>query len=192
MKPRPFDPLRLDVAAFAADAAELAGQWSLADLARLAASQTSPQDALPTAVAWQVRGERRPVAGGEAELWLHLGARCRIWLACQRCLQPFEEGLAVDTAVRFVRDEAEAEALDAELEEDVLALPRWLDCRALIEDELLLALPLVPRHERCPSPLPMAADAGLDVAEDAEAAAQRPNPFAVLQALKTGKQGKSG
>ena len=34
-----------------------------------------------------------------------------------------------------------------------LALPRHLDAKELIEDELLLALPLVPRHDQCPEPL---------------------------------------
>ena len=34
----------------------------------------------------------------------------------------------------------------------MLALSRALDLRELVEDELLLALPLVPRHEVCPEP----------------------------------------
>ena len=135
-------------------------------------------------MAWRASGERRAVPGCDPELWLHLSATAAVWLTCQRCLQPFEQPLALDTRVRFVRDEAKAEALDAELEEDVLALPRWLDLRTLIEDELLLALPLVPRHEQCPQPLP--ASAG-DLADDVEAPPERPNPFAVLQALKPHK-----
>ncbi|HSW04862.1 YceD family protein [Aquabacterium sp.] len=186
MKTRQPDPLRLDVAAFAADAAELSGDWPGVDLTRLAATQAPPQDIAPAAVAWRASGERRAVAGSEPELWLHLSANAAVWLTCQRCLQPFEQPLAVDTRVRFVRDEAQAEALDAELEEDVLALPRWLDLRTLIEDELLLALPLVPRHEHCPQPLPVRVD---DLADDDEAPAERPNPFAVLQALKPPKAG---
>jgi uncharacterized protein len=36
----------------------------------------------------------------------------------------------------------------------VLALEPALDLKELVEDELLLALPLVPRHEVCPEPLP--------------------------------------
>ncbi|MDP1159869.1 YceD family protein, partial [Klebsiella variicola] len=58
------------------------------------------------------------------------------------------------------------------------ALPRHLDARELIEDELLLALPLVPRHANCPQPLP---GAGEQAEPEAE---QRPNPFAALAALK--------
>ncbi|MDT7834510.1 YceD family protein [Aquabacterium sp. OR-4] len=178
---RQHDPLRLDVAAFAADGGALAGQWPGDSLVRLAESQSPPQDVPLGEVRWQVQGERRAVAGGEAELWLALSADTRVWLSCQRCLQPFEVPLALARRIRFVRGEAQAEALDAEIDDDVLALSRSIDLRELVEDELLLALPLVPRHSQCPMPLPMAADA----ASADDAPAERANPFAVLQSLKT-------
>lgn len=180
---RPHDPLRLDVASFAADAAALSGEWPGIALERLAESQSPPQDVPLDVVRWQVHGERRAVTGGEAELWLALSADTRVWLSCQRCLQPFEVPLALARRIRFVRGEAQAEALDAELEDDVLALSRTLDLRELVEDELLLALPLVPRHGSCPQPLPMSA-AG---EEPVDEAAERPHPFAALKALKTAR-----
>jgi uncharacterized protein len=178
---RQHDPLHLDVAAFAGEGASLAGQWPAPTLDRLADLQAPPQDVPLADVAWQVQGERRPVTGGEAELWLGLRADTGAWLTCQRCLQPFKVPLAIDRRIRFVRGETQAEALDAESDDDVLALARSTDVRALLEDELLLALPLVPRHDLCPQPLPMAAQA--DMPEDEPA---RPNPFAALQALKSG------
>ena len=50
-------------------------------------------------------------------------------------------------------------------------------------DELLLALPLVPRHEICPDSVPLSAQsADFDASQ-----AQRPSPFAALAALKGGK-----
>jgi len=50
-----------------------------------------------------------------------------------------------------------------------------------VEDELILELPLVPRHEGvCPEPLPFPGAA--DAAE--EPAVERPNPFAALAALR--------
>jgi len=70
--------------------------------------------------------------------------------------------------------------LDADSDVDVLALSRSVDLRELVEDELLLAMPLVPRHEVCPAPL-LAPQA--DVAFE-EAEQDRPNPFAALAALK--------
>ena len=110
-------------------------------------------------------------------MWLHLAADVRLALCCQRCLGPVEETVGVDHALRFVHGEAQAAELDAELEDDVLALERWTDLRELIEDELLLALPLVPRHETCPTPLP--------VPQDDEPEPEVPaHPFASLASLK--------
>jgi uncharacterized protein len=52
----------------------------------------------------------------------------------------------------------------------------------LVEDELLMALPLVPMHEICPEPVVMGvADEGVPQGEDAP---PRKNPFAELARLK--------
>ena len=193
MRAHAHDPAHLDVAAFAAAGAQLEGRWPAQDLDRLAQSQTPPNDLGLDDVGWHCAGEKRPAPGAEAELWLHLGAQTQVWLTCQRCLQPVHVPMAIDQHLRFVRGEAQAEALDAESEHDVLALSKSLDLRNLIEDELLLALPLVPRHDVCPQPLPVAlglendgfgADGAVDVAAKADAAPARPNPFAALRALK--------
>ena len=183
------------MAAFAAEGATLAGVWPGANLARLAESQAPPQDGALTAVSWQAQGERHPLPAGEPEIWLALQASAPVWLTCQRCLQPLTLSLTLDRRLRFVQGESQAEAMDAELEDDVLALPRWLDLRELIEDELLLALPLVPRHDTCPQPLPVAVGQSEERGEDPGAepwpddVPDQPHPFAVLQALKSGGGG---
>jgi uncharacterized protein len=134
-------------------------------------------------VHWQAEGEQRLVTGGEPEVWLHLTAQACVNMRCQRCLGALAVPLDLDRWIRFVRDASQAESLDAELEDDVLELQRYMDLRELAEDELLLALPLVPRHDTCPQPLPSSAgDVGDDQAADA--APQRPNPFAALAQLK--------
>ena len=162
----------------ARDADHLQGEWPLATLPRLAEANVSDEPAPP--VRWSAQAELRPVLGGEGEIWLHLLARAEVAMACQRCLAPVRMPVAVDRWIRFVTGEEQAEALDADSEDDVLALPRWLDLSELIEDELLLALPIVPRHEVCPAPLPVPAPAAEDEGHEA-----RPNPFAVLAQLKS-------
>ncbi len=179
MKDRPQDPRALDVAAFCKQAGTLSGEWPLAALDRLAASFAAPSDG---AARWSAAGSLRPVAGGQAEVWLALQARAEVPLLCQRCLQPMTEALDVSRHFRFVRSEDEAAELDEESEDDVLALPARLDLLALVEDELILALPIVPRHGECPQPLVM------PMAELDEEPA--PNPFAALAGLKRG--GASG
>jgi len=181
MKQRAFDPLRLDVAAFAADASALEGARAVSEFHRLSESVLAPlPDAPMEPVRWGAQGETRPRRGGAPELWLHLQADTVVQLQCQRCLQAMTVPLAVERSFRFVRDEAEAEAEDPDSDEDVLALSRTLDLFALVEDELILELPLVPRHDVCPQPLPVPQDEPLEEDEP------RPNPFAKLAALKRG------
>lgn len=180
MKSRSFVPEKLDLAAFAHEGASLQGEWPVTSLERLAdsAAPEAPASGWP-ALEWALHAELRRPKGGAVQTWLHVTASAQVALTCQRCLKPVEERVDIDRWIRFVDTEAEAAALDADSDDDVLALPRHLDARELIEDELLLALPLVPRHEVCPEPLPLAAEE-----EDAEPEAARPNPFAALAALK--------
>lgn len=186
MNAKTWNPLRLDVQAFARAAEAIEGQWPVTELPRLAevAAAEAPAEHWP-AVRWQLDGEERPVRGGEPEVWLHLRVAAQASPTCQRCLKPVQLPLQVDARFRFVRDEATAAELDADSDEDVLVLSRSFDVREWVEDELLLALPIVPLHEPdCPEPLPLAADE--DTPEPA--AAERPHPFAVLQSLKTGNK----
>ena len=125
------------------------------------------------------REARRRLEGGEPEVWLHLQASAELPQTCQRCLSPYAQPVEVDRWFRFVADEAVALAEDEACEEDLLALEPRFDLAALIEDELLLALPLVPMHEVCPVPVRMSAGELPDLPEE-----KKPNPFAALGALK--------
>ena len=68
-------------------------------------------------------------------------------LACQRCLGPIK--FAVDTDQQLVVVPNEASMPAPEDEEDgvdfIIAAPRF-DLLALVEDEIILNLPLAPRH----------------------------------------------
>jgi uncharacterized protein len=176
-----FDSRRLDVKAFAEAAAKLAGENRLGDHPRLMA-ETGGRGA-ETALVWSASGELRNPGHVNPELWLRLEARTALSLTCQRCLGPVEVALAVQRSFRFVQDEAIAMAEDDSSEEDLLALSRSFDLMELVEDELLMEMPVAPRHKVCPVPVTMAvAD------EDFEAALpERENPFALLQRLKTRK-----
>jgi uncharacterized protein len=174
MRPPAPDPRRLDISAAARASLALEGQWPLEGFDRLCEGQPQPAGT----VTWSARMKLRPVHGAEPELQLELHASAEVERLCQRCLQPLCLAVAVDRHFVFVRGEDRAAELDAEREdEDVLELTASLDLHDLVEDELLLALPLVPRHDRCPQPLPMS------IGEDGEGE-DRPHPFAALAALK--------
>ncbi|WP_374434414.1 DUF177 domain-containing protein [Inhella sp.] len=175
-----WKPERLDIEAFAKQDGAVQGEWPAGSLARWAESNLTDPDLAP--VRWQLQGERREPLGGKPEIWLHLQAQAQAHLSCQRCLQPAAFPLEIERSFRFVQDEATALAEDADAEEDLLVLSRSFDARELIEDELLLALPLVPMHEDCEHP----AQGSVDV-EALPEEAERPNPFAVLASLRKGE-----
>ena len=175
MSDRPPDPHRLDLRHLAQQAETLSGSLLQTALGRLRDS-VAPMAGEPPLVHWSARAESRPVRGGEPQVWLHLQARTAVQLVCQRCLQLMVEQLAVDRSFLFVPSAEEAERLDEDSDDDVLVLPKLFDAIDLLEDELILALPIVPSHMSCPNPLPM------EAAEPDERPA--PNPFAVLAALR--------
>jgi len=75
-------------------------------------------------------------------------------LTCQRCLQPFPWPVEQTTLLLLARDEAELARLDGEdHEHEVVLADAPLDPLALVEDELLLTVPFVPRcpEATCPA-----------------------------------------
>jgi uncharacterized protein len=179
---REFAPGRLDVNGFAEAAATVSGNEPLQTYQRLSAEMAAPATT-DASVRWQAEGARRDGPAGRPVPWLHLEAQTTVPLICQRCLTPVEVELAVDRWFRFATDEAIAAAEDENSEEDVLVSSRDFDLHALIEDELLMEIPVTPRHERCPEPVQLsAADPDFEAAD-----AARPNPFAVLGGLRSRK-----
>jgi uncharacterized protein len=174
MGDRRFDPRSLDVAAFARAEGRLQGDWPLDSFRRLM-QDAAPPTAGVAPVAWAAEGRARVDAAGAVQIGLHLAARAEVVLQCQRCLEPLPVALAVDRRIRFVEGEDEAERLDADSEDDVLALEPATDLHALLEDELILALPLVPRHADCGLP------SGGAAADDPA------HPFAGLATLRRGE-----
>lgn len=174
-----FAVRRLDVKAFAEQGGRLVGEDTVAVHERLAAETQGREGAC--AVTWALRGEMRYPGHLQPEIWLHLQARTALSLICQRCLVPVLVPVLVDRPFRFVEDEQTAAAQDDQSEEDVLAMSSSFDAMALIEDELLMELPVAPRHETCPERVKSA------VADPEFGQAQPQNPFAMLEKLKKNK-----
>ena len=149
-----WDPQRLDVRAFARLSGSITAITPLPDMPRLAAEQVTeaaPGD-LAQGVRWTVTGLTKDLRGGAHQTWMHVQAETRLHMICQRCLDPMEQPLEVDRHFRFVSSEQAAETEDDQAEEDLLVASPAFDAMTLIEDELILALPLVPRHESCQRP----------------------------------------
>lgn len=183
-----FNAKRLDVTAFADAKAVLSGTDALQKYERLAQEVHAPAPDLAASltVAWQATGARRKASSGSVYPAIHLQAQATLPLTCQRCMGEVATGVEVDRHFLFVPDEATAAALDDASDDDVLAISPDFDLPALVEDELLMALPLVPRHDACPVDVRLEAQSD---GFDPTAGAKR-QPFAALAALRSEK--KSG
>jgi len=195
-------PSRVDIAARASEKAQWMGQCALALLPRLTGlAEQAADGAAGHGVSWQAAFSTRNRSGRAPQPWLHLGAQARLVLVCQRCLAPVTLHLSLSRDFRFVADEQTAAAEDEDSEEDVLVTSPRFDLLGLLEDELLMALPLVPMHDACSLPTGRAAASAADraaadasaqqrapgLAADGDSApAQQPHPFAVLGRLKAG------
>ncbi|MDP2367836.1 YceD family protein [Rhodoferax sp.] len=172
-------PNNVDIRALALSNAQMTGSEPLAGYARLMA-ETLP-DGGQALMRWEARCDTRADASGALQPWMHLTVTVSLSLICQRCLGAVAVPVAVDRLFRFVSSEDVAELEDEEADEDVLALDKQFRLRDLIEDEVLMAMPLVPRHETCPGNVQLsAADPGFE-----EALAAKPKPFDALAAFKT-------
>ncbi|WP_338926588.1 YceD family protein [Mycetohabitans endofungorum] len=194
----------LDLFEFARTGRQAMGQFDVGELARLAAEV--PADAVTLgdydpALRWHAQGgsvrELQPDGAVLDEPCLRVVVHGAIWLQCQRCMEPFRVPLDIDAEYRIVEsdDEADERALD-DTSFDVIVGSRQFDFVELIEEELLLSLPLVPKHEVCTQiHESLVTGAAGEHARDPDAEAgeslagdevQREHPFAALEALKGG------
>ena len=115
-----------------------------------------------------------------ARLKLHGQVKANLNLVCQRCLESFDCLVTSDVDIELVREEGQEHR-----EHDVFVLDSEgaLPLLELIEDEILLQIPSMPKHAHI-------ADCKQDMIERAteyvpeEDEEERQNPFAVLKNLK--------
>ncbi len=158
----------IDCLAFAQDARVLEGAIALRDFTRLSEALADPAGEL-----------RYRITGGVGRMrrrFLKLELHADVSMQCQRCLQVSVCALVVKAQIWLARHEAELSAWDREADglEDAMLADEQFDWMEWIEEEALLALPISPSHSgnTCPAPT-------IDTVSS-----KRPNPFAVLAALK--------
>ena len=159
-------PATVDAIRLADTGTHLAGEISLKAMPRLRGQCLDDRGGASVDLLFERSADRalRRIRG-------HISARVRV--ACQRCLEPMILTLEVEPSLLVVRVDEHPELLaeDAEL----LVAGKAVSLNELVEDELLLAMPMIPMHE--PSECP--ASASLQPQQRS-----RENPFAVLDKLK--------
>ncbi|GLR30079.1 uncharacterized protein SAMN05660405_01225 [Psychrobacter pacificensis] len=106
-----------------------------------------------------------------------------VWLTCQRCLQPIAIDLSDDYDIALLENDSQVRLIDEE--QDYLLLDeivteqspeRLLPFKKLVEDEILLKIPMAPKHDDCE----MSVEQFGEIPEEEE----NENPFAALASLK--------
>ena len=108
----------------------------------------------------------------QGKSWLQLNIAGEPVLCCQRCLGGVKFPLAIESRLQLIapgEDWPDDDLVDDSA--DAIAAEVAQTVQLLVEDEVLLALPIAPRHEQCASP-------------SASASGQGSSPFAALAALK--------
>ena len=149
----------------------LEGVVPLADLLRLCDPLADNQGVVSAKFVFE-RDERNAVV-------IHSELEAEVKMVCQRCLELV--ALPIHSACDYAVVKEGANTQSVPKGYDVLELGEDpLDLLALIEEELLLALPIVPAHDPkdCQQP------AGLEEPESSEDEVTRSNQFSVLAQLK--------
>jgi uncharacterized protein len=133
-------------------------------------------------VAYAIRGLRD--ARGRPSL--RLAVKGTLQLRCQRCLEPMRFEVDEDELLVLAATQAEIDAdpTDAEAPDRVLG-GKAMPLRELVEDQLILALPFAPRHERCAG----REEKGPEQAQQRDKAQQQDKvlPFAGLKGMMRGR-----
>ncbi|HET8550993.1 MAG TPA: YceD family protein [Gammaproteobacteria bacterium] len=164
-------PERINAERLAQEHTRLAGVIPLEKMPRLAQCLAEPGGDASVEVDFAPGPAGRSVVRGEAA--------AKVRLVCQRCMGNVDWPLEARFSLALVHDDDEAAALPAEYEPLL-----WPDesgsLAALVEDELLLALPAVPRHidpQECGTVERM-------MRPENDPDERRDNPFNVLSKLK--------
>lgn len=164
-----FIPEHIDPFRYAEQGLHLTGIVKIEDLQRLSSNVSANNDVIKADLQFGVDEQEMTFLKGHLET--------KLTLQCQRCMRPFTYEIISDFVLGIVNTLDEANALP-ERYEPALAKEGNLALRELIEDEVILNLPIIPRHEPedCEVKLPLA-DSGWEQGKGE-------NPFHVLKSLK--------
>jgi uncharacterized protein len=143
------------------------GTFRPVDLERLEDSVDNGEGELRYRIAASLDRQRRKVVSCIIEGF--------VFLTCQSSLEAFRHDISLHDRLVLVDDESQLPPVEEENDvEDYLVADEPLDIRDLVEDAVLLALPMVPRKP------------GLEEAKGGagKLAAQKESPFAALASLK--------
>lgn len=167
-------PVQVDPFRFAERGAVIEGEIPVADLGRLSDSLAATSGSVAAVLTFARQERGIPTVTVEA--------KTELTLVCQTCLETYPHSVSIHSIIGLIEDEAQATRLPEEYE-PYLVESGLLRPQDLVEDELILALPVIARHPQGSCPAEALLTATDD--EDGEVAqGKTDNPFAVLAGLK--------
>lgn len=186
-----YDLHKLSLRDFCRQKAEIKLNLLAQQLPRLSEAIDAPL-AAPASATLSGYERRRGDQSIEHELCVTVAAT--VHLQCQRCLESYQEAISSTSRFVLVKDDEALEAYEDEHANDdaapePLAANAPCDVLSLIEDELLLALPIVPKHASCPTELVDGLMGSIAAAGNEALDPQPPaSPFAALAGLKKSRR----
>ncbi|WP_455818082.1 23S rRNA accumulation protein YceD [Pseudomonas cerasi] len=165
-------PLTLDAARSAQKRLDYQGVYTPEQVERIAESVVSVDSDVECVMSFAIDEQRLAVLKGTAEV--------SVTLCCQRCNKTFPQHVHVSYCFSPIVTDEQAEALPEAYEPINVNEFGETDLLAMVEDEIILALPVVPVHDSEHCEVSEADMVFGQLPEEAE----KPNPFAVLASLK--------
>jgi len=165
-------PLTIDAVRTAQKRLDYIGSYMPEQVTRVADSVVSVDTDVEGALSFNIDNQRLAVITGHTDV--------TVTLMCQRCNLPFQQQVHTTYCFSPVINDEQAEALPEGYEPIYADEYGSVDLLAMIEDEIILSLPVVPVHdsEHCE-----VSEADM-VFGQLPPEAEKPNPFAVLASLK--------
>ena len=132
-------PLDVEYRRLARDGEVMSGTVPMVRLGRLAEQLLSADQQVDVELGFYLR-RKRPSVRGRASVTVEL--------TCQRCLEPMALTLDVRIDAMIVGTEDALVSLEAH-EDGIVCGDKRISIADLIEDDLLMDLPISPRHEQC-------------------------------------------
>jgi uncharacterized protein len=164
-------PWTIDVFALCKEHASKQGELPINLLTRLASDLTRHDGALHYELSGELDEKKHSI--------MHIRITGTLMMRCQRCLEEMAYAVDVDNSLELVHTEAELDDEEEELNAiaagtagiEKIVGSKTFDTFALMEDEIILSLPIVIAHEQCDKTLPMSAG-------------EKASPFDALRTLK--------
>jgi uncharacterized protein len=142
MSAQPVFTNHIDGMQFARTEQSVEGTFSVKNMPRLLASLAAADGEIRYRIKGSLHGLERPA--------LECSISGEVTLQCQRCLENMVHPLNIHSKLVLVSSEAALPDTEDEPDEiDTIVASHEMNVAELVEEEILLSLPMIPRHEIC-------------------------------------------